>query len=55
MADLSQRAEPVPTEDLARLALALHRIESADRLRIEREQAAADADRAPERPRARPL
>ena len=42
MADLSQRTEPVPTEDLARLALALHRIESADRLRIEREQAAAD-------------
>ena len=28
MADLSQRTEPVPTEDLARLALALHRIES---------------------------
>ena len=43
MAELSQRAEPVPTEDLARLALALHRIESADRLRIEREQAMADA------------
>ena len=43
MADLSQRTEPVATEDLARLALALHRIESADRLRIEREQAAADA------------
>ena len=42
MADLSQRTEPVPTEDLARLALALNRIESADRLRIEREQAAAD-------------
>ena len=42
MADLSQRTEPVATEDLARLALALHRIESADRLRIEREQAAAD-------------
>ena len=39
----SQRTEPVPTEDLARLALALHRIESADRLRIEREQAMADA------------
>ena len=35
--------EPVSTEDLGRLALALHRIESADRLRIEREQAAADA------------
>ena len=30
--------EPVPTEDLGRLALALRRIESADRLRIEREQ-----------------
>ena len=43
MADLSQRTEPVPTEDLARLALALHRIESADRLRVEREQAMADA------------
>ena len=43
LADLSKRPEPVSTEDLARLALALHRIESADRLRIEREQAAADA------------
>ena len=43
MADLSQRTEPVPTEDLARLALALRRIESADRLRIEREQTMADA------------
>ena len=43
MADLSQRTEPVPTEDLARLALVLHRIESADRLRIEREQTMADA------------
>ena len=43
MADLSQRTEPVPTEDLGRLALALSRIESADRLRIEREQTMADA------------
>ena len=43
MAALGAREEPVPTEDLGRLALALHRIESADRLRIEREQAAADA------------
>ena len=43
MADLSQRTEPVPTEDLARLALALSRIESADRLRIDCEQATADA------------
>ena len=43
MAALGAREEPVPTEDLGRLALALHRIESADRLRIEREQVAADA------------
>ena len=43
MAELGQRAEPVAAEDLGRLALALHRIERADRLRIEREQAAADA------------
>ena len=43
LADLSKRPEPVPTEDLARLALALHRIESADRLRIEREQTMANA------------
>ena len=43
MAELAAREEPAPTEDLARLALALHRIESADKLRIEREQAAADA------------
>ena len=43
MAELGAREEPVPTEDLGRLALALRRIESADRLRIEREQAAADA------------
>ena len=43
MAELAAREEPVPTEDLGRLTLALHRIESADKLRIEREQAAADA------------
>ena len=42
MAEFGAREEPVPTEDLDRLALALNRIESADRLRIEREQAAAD-------------
>ena len=53
MAELSQRTEPVPTEDLARLALALYRIESADRLRIEREQAAADAAAAHAGPAAR--
>ena len=43
MAELGAHEEPVPTEDLGRLALALRRIESADRLRIEHEQAAADA------------
>ena len=43
----------MPTEDLGRLALALHRIESADRLRIEREQAAADAAAAHAGPAAR--
>ena len=53
MAELGQRAEPVPTEDLGRLALALHRIESADRLRVEREQAKADAAAAHAGPAAR--
>ena len=53
LADLSKRPEPVSTEDLARLALALNRIESADKLRIEREQAAADAAAAHAGPAAR--
>ena len=43
MAELGANAEPVATEDLGRLALALYRIESADRLRVERERAADDA------------
>ena len=42
MAELGAREEPVAAEELGRLALALNRIERADRLRIEREQAAAD-------------
>ena len=53
MAELGAREEPVPTEDLGRLALALRRIESADKLRIEREQAAADAAAAHAGPAAR--
>ena len=53
MAELGAREEPVPTEDLGRLALALYRIESADRLRIEREQAMADAAAAHAGPAAR--
>ena len=43
MAELGQREEPVAAEELGRLALALHRIESADRLRIERQQTMTDA------------
>ncbi len=53
MAELGAHEEPVPTEDLGRLALALYRIESADRLRIKREQAAADAAAAHAGPAAR--
>ena len=53
MAELGAREEPVPTEDLGRLTLALHRIESADRLRIEREQTMADAAAAHAGPAAR--
>ena len=41
MADLSLREEPVSTEELARLSLVLRRIEGTDKLRIERERAAA--------------
>ena len=40
LADLSRREEPVSTEELARLALVLRRIEGTDKLRLERERAA---------------
>ena len=43
LADLSRREEPVSTEELARMALVLRRIEGTDKLRIERERAAAKA------------
>ena len=43
IAGLGERGEPVETEELARLALALCRIESADRLRVERELTLAKA------------
>ena len=50
MARLSAREEPVSTEELARLALTLKRIEGTDKLRLDRERAAKkaanDADRA---------
>ena len=49
MARLSAREEPVSTEELARLALTLKRIEGTDKLRKDRERAAKkaanDADR----------
>ena len=41
MAELSQREEPVSTEELSRLSLVLKRIEGTDKLRLQREQAAA--------------
>ena len=41
LADLSRREEPVSTAELARLALVLKRIEGTDKLRLERECAAA--------------
>ena len=52
IADLTEREEPVSTEELARLALTLYRIEDADRRRVAREQAAADI---PARPAERKL
>ena len=52
IADLTEREEPVSTDELARLALALYRIEDADRRRVAREQAAADI---PARPAERKL
>ena len=46
LADLSRREEPVSTAELARLALVLKRIEGTDKLRLERERAAAKAAKA---------
>ena len=43
MAALSGRDEPVSTEELARLALILKRIEGTDKLRLDRERAAKKA------------
>ncbi len=41
MAEFAKSGEPVPTQELARLSLILKRIEGADKLRLERERAAA--------------
>ena len=46
MAELSQRETPPTPEELGRLALVLKRIEGTDKLRLQREQAAAKAARA---------
>ena len=43
MADLSKRETPPTPEELARLSLVLRRIEGTDKLRLQREQAAAKA------------
>ena len=41
MAEFAKSGEPVPTQELARLSLILKRIEGTDKLRLERERAAA--------------
>ena len=41
LAELSKREEPATPEELSRLSLVLKRIEGTDKLRIERERAAA--------------
>ena len=46
LAELSKRETPPTLEELARLALVLRRIEGTDKLRLQREQAAAKAARA---------
>ena len=46
LAELSKREEPATPEELSRLSLVLKRIEGTDKLRIERERAAAKAARA---------
>ena len=41
MAEFAKSGEPVPTQELARLSLILKRIEGTDKLRLQRERAAA--------------
>ena len=43
MAELNQRKEPASLEELSRLSIVLVRIEQADKLRLERERAVAEA------------
>ena len=44
IAELSESGEPVSADDVSRLALALSRVEGADRSRIAREQASGASD-----------
>ena len=46
LAELSKREEPATPEELSRLSLVLKRIEGTDKLRLQREQAAAKAAKA---------
>ena len=46
MAEFAKSGEPVPTQELARLSLILKRIEGTDKLRLQRERAAAKEDKA---------
>ena len=54
VAELTERAEPPSIDEVAYLALALHRIEGANRHRLAREQQAAAETAAPQAPRKPP-
>ncbi len=54
MAELTEREEPPSIDEVAHLALALHRIEGANRHRLAREQQAAGETAAPQAPRKPP-
>ena len=57
MRQLARREEPASSEDIARLSLALKRIESTNELRLQREQAAekaAEAAKPKPRPKSKP-
>ena len=53
-AELTERDEPPSIDEVAHLALALHRIEGANRHRLARDQAAAETAAAPPAPREYP-
>ncbi len=55
LADLGEREDAVPTEEIARLALVVRRLESADQTRVAREHAAKEAARAAGGKKLKPL